>query len=87
MKITISATLTPEAYRIYKEWFHNKLGEKKEEAEHFGNTMAVNAGDIVETFGPELIAGSNFPDPLKIKAIQIKIKHRNAEIPLNDQKV
>ncbi len=57
-------------HRIYKEWFEEKLKGMPEEAEHFGNSIAIDAGDIVETFGPELIALSNFPAERKIEAIK-----------------
>ena len=57
-------------HKIYREWYKNKLGGPEEKAVHFGNNIAINAGDIVETFGPEIIANSSFPDELKIKAIK-----------------
>jgi len=57
-------------HAIYREWFKNRFNENEKEAEHFGDTIAICAGDIVETFGTELIARSNFPAELKIKAIQ-----------------
>ena len=57
-------------HRIYREWFKEKLNGDDKEAEHFGNSLAIDAGDIVETFGPELIATSNFPAERKIEAIK-----------------
>lgn len=38
-------------------------------AAHFGNSMAIMAGDILAMFGSECIVRSSFPQELKIKAL------------------
>jgi len=57
-------------HKIYEEWFLKNIKKDKKEAEHFGNTMAIDLGDIMETFGPEILASSNFPEQRKIEAIK-----------------
>ena len=57
-------------HSIYREWFKKEFNGNDKEAEHFGDSMAIDAGDIVETFGPELIATSNFPAERRVEAIK-----------------
>lgn len=57
-------------HKIYREWFQERIRGSDEEAKDFGNNIAICAGDIVETMGPELIVKSNFPADLRLRAIE-----------------
>ncbi len=57
-------------HSIYRDWYLERIDSSLEEAEHFGNSIAVNAGDIVFTLGYELLATARFDPALKVKAIK-----------------
>ncbi len=52
----------------YREY--HKKNFSGEGAQHFGESMAIIGGDVLETLGIDVLATSNFPDALKVKAMQ-----------------
>lgn len=54
-------------HNLYKKIYRSK--SKIKDAEHFGVSMAIMAGDLASALGYEILIQSRFPDTLKLKAL------------------
>jgi geranylgeranyl diphosphate synthase type I len=60
----------PTVHRIYREYYQKNINENLANATHFGNSMAIIIGDILETMAIDAIANTKFDPTLKAKAIR-----------------
>ena len=57
----------PSVHKVYRDYHTKQFGG--EGASHFGESMAIIGGDILESMGVDVLANSAFPEANKVKAM------------------